>query len=169
MQHDALPLSKSTHIRVACDGGDREVTIASLRRRLGIDALVRLHPADFRALPAEWRHFVHFNLEHTTNAAGERYAVVPIVTAGCRRDDGTEVLPVIDLAPRRIGTCLEVRQGVPLAEIGPDLFAQSLPHIRSPGQLAQALIERYRDLFPDLSDAEIVARGCAVTRIAFDP
>ncbi|MEH3146715.1 MAG: hypothetical protein PGN34_15520 [Methylobacterium frigidaeris] len=168
MQQDALPLSKSTHIRIVRGDGDREVTLDSIRRDLKVDALVRLQPEDFRALPPGSRRFVHFNLEHTTNAAGERYAVVPIVTPGRRLDDGTEVLPVVDLATRRVGTCIEVRQGVPVAEVGPESFAHSLPHIRTPEQLGRALVERYRDMFPDLSASEIVTRGCAITCIDFD-
>jgi hypothetical protein len=61
-----------------------------------------------------------------------------------------------------------VRQGVPVAAVTPDLFADSLPAIRDADALAAALVRRYAGLFPDLTPAEIVGRGCAITRLRLD-
>jgi len=43
LNHNALPLSVSTHIRVIRDGEETEVAIAELRQLLAVDALIRLH------------------------------------------------------------------------------------------------------------------------------
>ena len=92
MNHNALPLSVSTHIRVIRDGEEREVAIAELRQLLTVDALIRLQEAEFQFLPRSQSSYTHFNLERTTNAVGKRYAIVPIVRSGRRLDNGTELL-----------------------------------------------------------------------------
>jgi hypothetical protein len=167
--HNAsLPLSSKTDIGIREAGNERIVPIEQLLRRFAVDALLRLHSADFAALSGRCRLFVHFNLEATTNEVGRRYAVVPIVKAGRRLADGRELLPIIDPAHRRFGTCIEVFQRVPLDEVTAEQLAHSLPNIRTSEQLREALLRRYAPMFPNLLEEEIIARGCAVTRIAFD-
>ena len=104
-------------------------------------------------------------LERTTNAVGKRYAIVPIVKSGRRLDNGTELLPVIDVALARTGICLEVQQRVPIAEVARRYFDHSLPHIKTPDQLQDVLLARYRSMFPCLMDEAIISRGCAISLI----
>lgn len=163
-----LPISNSRRVAVAEGGLTRVVAIADLAASLGADALIRLHEEDFTALAGIGRDLVHFNLERTINRVGLRYALLPIRTAGRRRPDGTEELPVLDPSRFRTGLCTEVRQEVPVAAVTPDLFAASLPTIRDADALAAALVRRYGDLFPDLAPGAIVARGCAMTRLRLD-
>lgn len=164
---DCLPLSNTTHIGIRDGCGERVVLIDELRRRFRVDALIRLHSIDFAQLAHDCRSFVHFNLEFTLNELGRHYAVVPIVQAGKRLPDGREVLPVIDPVPARRGICTEIIQRLPLNKVTAALFADSLPNIRSQDQLRAALLDRYGRMFPNLSDEEILRRGCAVTRIDF--
>jgi hypothetical protein len=167
LNQNALPLSDSTHIKVIRDGEEKEVAIAELRQLLAVDALIRLQEAEFQLLPRGSPTYTHFNLERTTNAVGKRYAIVPIVKSGRRLDDGTELLPVIDVTPARIGICLEVQQRVPIAEVPRRYLDHSLPHIKTPDQLQDVLLARYRSMFPGLADEEIISRGCAVSLIDF--
>jgi hypothetical protein len=167
LNRNALPLSDSTHIKVIRDGEEREAAIAELRQLLAVHALIRLQAAEFQLLPSGRHTYTHFNLERTTNAVGKRYAIVPIVRSGRRLEDGTELLPVIDVAPARIGICLEVQQRVPIAEVARRFFDHSLPHIKTPGQLQDVLLARYRSMFPGLADEEIISRGCAISLIDF--
>ena len=163
-----LPISNSRHVAVAEGGAERVVAVADLAAALGVDALIRLHRPDFEGLAGVGRDLVHFNLERTINRAGARYALLPILRPGRRRPGGPEELPVLDPSRSRRGLCTEVRQGVPVAAVTPDLFACSLPAIRDADALAAALVRRYAGLFPDLTPAEIVARGCAITRLRLD-
>ncbi|MGX7705253.1 hypothetical protein [Methylobacterium sp. Gmos1] len=160
-----LPISNSRHVAVADGLASRVVAIADLAASLGVDALIRLHEEDFSGLAGIGRDFVHFNLERTINRVGLRYALLPIRQAGRRRPDGTEELPVLDPGRFRTGLCVEVRQGVPVAAVTPELFGASLPAIRDADALAAALVRRYAGLFPDLGPAALVARGCAITRL----
>jgi hypothetical protein len=163
-----LPFSNKTHTSVRAEGREHIVLIEELLRRFGVDGLLRLHSSDFAELPAHHRMFVHFNLEVTTNEVGRRYAVVPIVKPGRRLPDGRELLPIIDPSQRRVGTCVEVIQRVAIDQITVAQFSYSLPSIRTPQELREALLRRYSPMFPTLSGEEIVARGCAVTQIALD-
>lgn len=163
-----LPFSNATHVGVIEAGAEKTLPIAELGRRLGVNALIRLQPDDFAQLDRTSRHWVHFNLEATLNQPGLRYAVLPILRQGHRRDDGQEVLPVIDPTQRRLGLCTAVFQRVPVDHVTTEQFAHSLPTIRTPDALRAALVHRYGRMFPRLSEAEIVARGCAVTHLLFD-
>lgn len=168
MQTAGLPLSNKSYVGVREAGDERIVPIDELRRRFSVDALIRLHAEDFGLLPARCRVLVHFNLEMTTNEVGRRYALVPILEAGRRLADGREVLPIVDPTRHRLGTCVEVIQRVPLDRVTAEQFSHSLPNIQTSRQLREALLRRYVDMFPSLTDEEIIARGCAMTRIRFD-
>jgi hypothetical protein len=164
----ALPFSNKTHIGVVEEQGARVATVEEFRRRFGVDALIRLHSTDFALLDRVGRVFVHFNLETTLNEAGHRYAILPIIKPGSRLSDGGEVLPIVDPSRFRLGTCTAVAQRVPLDQITADQFAHSLPTIQTTKQLQAALMTRYAHMFPDLTEKEILARGCAVTRLVLD-
>ena len=135
--------------------------------RLGVGGWVRLHPDDYSALSALETEFVHFNLEVTDNSVGRRYAIVPILRAGKRRADGTEQLPIVDMAQHRAAICTEVIQRLPLDRVTAEQFHHSLPSIRSAADLEKALIARYSPMFPDATAEDIAARGAALSRFRF--
>jgi hypothetical protein len=163
-----LPVSNMTYIAVLEKASSLIVTVESVQRRFGVDMLIRLQAADFANLAALTGVFVHFNLETTLNEVGHRCAILPIVTSGRRLPDGQEVLPVVDMNQYRLGRCIEVTQRVPLSEISADLFAYSLPTVKSTEQLRATLIQRYTPMFPLLTQQDIEARGCAVTKLILD-
>jgi hypothetical protein len=163
-----LPFSSRIHAAVLESGKVKIATVRSLLDRFRVDILIRLHAAEFSMLSTIRQEFVHFNLETTLNQVGHRCAVVPIVTPGHRTSDGREVLPVIDPARSRLGTCVKVLHRIPLGEISGDLFRHSLPTIRTADQLRAALLQRYAGMFPNMSENEIVERGCAITKLHFD-
>ena len=143
-------------------------TVQSLLERFDVDMLIRLHVEDFTMLRMISGDFVHFNLETTLNEVGHRCAVVPIVTAGRRLADGSEVLPVIDPVQSRSGICVKVLQRVALNEVPATLFRYSLPNIKSVEELRAALVQRYAQMFPALSESELLGRGCAITKLRLD-
>jgi hypothetical protein len=147
---------------------ERVAAVDELCHRFGLDALIRLHADDFALLSTIGRVFAHFNLEVTLNEVGRRYALLPILKPGQRRPDGREVLPIVDPTRLRYGLCTQVLQRVPVGQITSTHFAYSLPTIRTVEQLQAALIKRYAHMFPDLSHEAIIARGCAVTRLALE-
>jgi hypothetical protein len=166
----SLPFSVKTHVGVLDENGNERVqTVAELRSHFGVDALIRLQGQDFDQLgqAGTERFFVHFNLEETLNEVGKRYALLPILRPGYRTGDGAEVLPIIDISRHRTGVCDQVLQRVPLGTVSDEHFRYSLPTIRSADQLRAALIDRYVRMFPHLPADELVARGCAVTRLRF--
>ncbi len=164
----ALPLSTKSHIGIVDDEGERVVATGTVHLRLGVSGLIRLHADDYTLLGQAGRIFVHFNLERTTNRVGGRYAMVPIWRAGFRDGNGGEVLPIVDVRRFRTGTCTEVLQHVSLASVTTEQLALSLPGIRSTEQLRAALLQRYGAMFPGLDERQVVARGCAITRLILD-
>jgi hypothetical protein len=160
-----LALLNRLHIGILEAGEERVVPVAMLRERYGVDALIRLAAAEYDLFEAMRGRFVHFNLEVTLNEAGKRYAVLPILRPGRRDEAGVEILPIIDQHRYRVGVCEEVLQRVPVREVTPAHFAHSLPNIRTPDALDAALLRRYAPMFPQLSAAEILARGCAITSL----
>jgi hypothetical protein len=160
-----LAFSNRWEIGVLEGGGERIAPVAMLLERYGVDALIRLGADDYALLASMRGRFVHFNLESTLNEAGKRYAILPIVKAGRRDEDGVEFLPVVDPSRYRIGICEKALQRVPVREVTREHFAHSLPSIRTPGELEAALVKRYAPMFPRLSPEEILARGCAITSL----
>ena len=166
----ALPFSVETHVGILDEHGHERIeSVADLRARFGVDALIRLHRQDFDQLGQDGteRVFVHFNLEETLNQVGKRYAVLPILRPGYRTEDGAEVLPIMDTSRHRVGVCDKVLQRVPLDDVTEECFRHSIPSIRTVQQLRIALIDRYAKLFPYLSADDLVSRGCAITRLVF--
>lgn len=161
--------SDGTRIGVIDDaGGERFITLAEFCALLNVDGWVRMHPADFAAAAALGRHFTHFNLATTANKVGLRYALVPIARAGYRSEDGVEVLPFVGLSAARSARCIEIRQSVLIADLGPADFQHSLPSIQTPDQLRAVLIDRYAKMHPGLPQAELLQRGCAISTFEFD-
>ncbi len=160
-----LPISNSRHVAVADGPGSRVVAVADLAASLGVDALIRLHEEDFfgsgRGRPRPRP------LQPGAHDQPRRPALRPAADPASRRrrPGGVEELPVLDPARFRTGLCVAVRQGVPVAAVPPALFRASLPAIRDADALAAALVRRYAGLFPDLAPADLVARGCAITRL----
>lgn len=164
----AFPLSTKSEIGIIDDEGERVVATGTVHLRFGVDGLIRLHAGDYTILGQVGPMFVHFNLERTTNRVGERYALVPIWRAGFRNRNGSEVLPIVDVRRFRTGTCTEVLQHVPLASVTAEQLALSLPGIRSTKQLRTALLQRYGAMLPGLDGAQVVAGGCAITRLVLN-
>ena len=162
------PTSNDEFVGVLEDGREYTLPVRELLRRFGVDALIRMHLDDFDQLAAAAPALVHFNLERTSNEAGLCYAIVPILRPGHRRDNGHEVLPIVDPSRYRRGTCTEVLQRVPLAQVTAEQFSHSLPSIRTREQLRAALVHRYAAMFPDLDEEALVGKGCTVTRIILD-
>ncbi len=165
---ETLPLSTASHVGVVAGAGERVTRTEDLLRRLKVDGLIRLHAADFRLLAGAGPMFTHFNLESTSNTAGCRYAILPIVKPGRRLPNGREVLPVVDPTYFRMGTCVETIQRVALTAVTAEHFAESLPTIKTSESLRSALLKRYTGMFPNLTEDDIVARGCALTRLRLD-
>ena len=163
--HPPLPLSDTSSIGMREHGREIVVPISELCARLEVDALIRLHEHDFCLLGRERTSFVHFNLEFTLNEVGRCYAIVPIVRAGSRSATGSEVLPVIDPSFARRGVCTEVIQHLPIQAVTVEQFADSLPNVRTAGELGDALLRRYQQMFPEKSPQDLLDRGCALTRL----
>ena len=163
-----LSHSNRYHIGIVDDHGERIVQVTDLCERLGVDALIRLHLPEYTSFQALQRKYIHFNLETTLNQVGKHYAILPIIRSGYRTNDETEILPVVDPRRHRVGKCDRVIQRVPIDQVSSEFFEHSLPSIQTAKQLATALIERYAPLFPQLTQDELLLRGCAVTRILLE-
>lgn len=149
------------------NGAEVIITFSEFCRRLDVDGWVRLHTADFAEMMALEEECVHFNLEWTSNLAGKRYGVVPILRPGKRHPDGTEQLPVVDLKRCRVALCLEVLHRVPIESVTAEHYKHSLASIPSADALRRALVSRYSAMFPQSSPEELLARGCSITRLRF--
>jgi hypothetical protein len=167
MTKKKLPFSNRSFQNVVDGTGERVVSVEDLCDHLRVDALLRIHRQEYDFVEQLKVRYVHFNLEFTLNEQGKRYALLPIVRSGHRTADGNEVLPTLDPMRRRIGVCEFVRQQVPVQDVTPEFFENSIKTIQSQADLRDALLERYSPMFPNLSAAQLLDRGCAITQIRF--
>jgi len=162
-----LPHSNRSLTGIVDEAGERIVRVSDLCSRLKVDGLIRLHRQDYCLIEELEQSYVHFNLEATLNESGKLYAIVPVIRSGHRTKNGEEVLPVLDPRRHRIGLCDAVVQGVEVEQVASEYFRHSIRTIRTVDELKKALIERYAPLFPHLQPEQLLSRGCAITRVAF--
>lgn len=158
-------ISDGTRIGVIDQTGKFVISAAEFQTRLGVDGWIRLSRNEYSQLWAQQDKLVHFNLGRTTNQAGLRYAIVPIVEHGWRNADGSEEPAYVSLTSYAVGLCTDVEQHVALADVGDDHFRHSLAGISGRRELEETLLMRYKPMFPELSDGEILAQGCAITTL----
>jgi hypothetical protein len=164
-----LPLSNRSYNSIADDHGERAIAVKDLCDLFGVDALIRVHEQDYALIDQLPQKYVHFNLEFTLNEQGKRYAILPIVKPGFRKQDNEEVLPVLDPTRYRIGRCDAILQHVPIENVPIEYFQYSISTIRTVDELKKALLQRYAPMFPSLTSDELLSRGCAITQIRFLP
>lgn len=160
--------SDGSRIGIVDNGMRSIISMEQFQHKLDVDGWVRLSTDDFsrvRAMPTGQTKLVHFNLGRTTNEIGLRYAIVPIVEPGWRKEDGTEVPPYVGLDQAIRSLCIGVDQRVALAAVTDDHYRHSMPGIDTPDALRLALLSRYRRMNPELSDEQILAEGCAITTL----
>ncbi|TCR82273.1 hypothetical protein [Rhizobium sp. BK376] len=158
-------ISDGTRIGIIDRNGKSVISAAEFQTRLDVDGWIRLSSSDYGQL-SDWQEkLVHFNLGRTTNQAALRYAIVPIIERGWRNADGSEEPAYVSLTSYAVGICIDVEQRVALTEVTEDHFRHSLAGISGRRELEAALLMRYRPMFPDFSDGEILAQGCAITTL----
>jgi hypothetical protein len=158
-------VSDGTRIGVIDRNGKFLISAAEFQTRLGVDGWIRLSRHDYGQLSERQDRLVHFNLGRTTNQTGLRYAIVPIVERGWRNADGSETPAYVSLTSYAVGICIGVEQHVVLSDVTDEHFRHSLAGISGLPELEEALLARYRPMFPDLSGGEILAQGCAITTL----
>jgi hypothetical protein len=162
-----LPLSNRSYNSIVDDHGERAIAVKDLCDWFGVDALIRVHEQDYALIVQLAEKYVHFNLEFTLNEQGKRYAILPIVKPGFRKQDNEEVLPVLDPRRYRIGRCDAILQQVPIESVSAEHLRYSISTIRTIDELKKALRLRYAPMFPTLTSDELLSRGCAITHIQF--
>jgi hypothetical protein len=162
---DKTLISDGTRIGIVDHDGKRLISAAEFQRRLDVDGWIRLGSDDYRQISARQDRLVHFNLGRTTNRVGLRYAIVPIVERGWRNADGAEEPAYVSLTSHMVGDCIAVEERIALSDVTEDHFKFSLAGVSGRAALAAALLDRYRPMFPDLRDEEILAQGCAITTL----
>jgi hypothetical protein len=138
-----LPLSNRLYNSIVDDHGERAIAVRDLCDLFGVDALIRVHEQDYALIDQLPEKYVHFNLEFTLNEQGKRYAILPIVKPGFRKQDNEEVLPVLDPTRYRIGRCDAIQQQVPVENVSTEHFQHSISTIRTVDELKKALLQRY--------------------------
>lgn len=169
MTETKLPPSNSSHNSIVDGDGERVIAVKDLCDLFRVDALIRVREQDYALIDRLPEKYVHFNLEFTLNERGKRYAILPIVRSGFRKQDNEEVLPVLDPSRYRIGRCIAVLQQAPVEDVPAEQFQHSISTIRTIDELRQALVQRYAPMFPTLTTDKLLSRGCAITHIQFLP
>ena len=164
-----LPLSNRSYNRIVDADGERVVAVKDLCDLFRVDALIRVHEQDYALIDQLPDKYVHFNLEFTLNEPGKRYAILPIVKPGFRKQDHEEVLPVLDPRRYRTGRCDGILQHIPVEHVSAEHFRHSIATIRTVDELKRALWLRYAPMFPALTSDELISRGCAITQIQLLP
>ncbi|MFQ5475121.1 MAG: hypothetical protein ACE5DM_04760 [Candidatus Nanoarchaeia archaeon] len=129
-----------------------------------IESNIRLRKEDFDSLPKDRKYLTHFNLQCANHLVGKVYALPLIVKHGHFRED-KELPPVLSFKNCPVAECTEVRQNVPYDDLTEDDFKNSFPTIKNVDQLKKAILKRYIESMPELSEEKILSMGVAITKL----
>lgn len=149
---------------IQSDKGVVTVSKKSFLATIFVDTLIRLPLEEHNSINNNTKYLTHFNLDNVNHKVREIVALPSIVTPGYYTSS-TEVLPVLSFENCYVGICIEVRNNVSYQDLHQDDFKFSFPHIKNKKDLQQAILARYRQSMPELTNTQILALGVAITHI----
>lgn len=130
-----------------------------------IAGIIRFHISEFESIDNLQRDMLtHFNLQKADHEIGSKYALIEILEPGHFDSDG-EKLPILNPYGVYIAECTSIEEEVAYSNLSSGIFENSLPHIKDIDSLKKAILERYQKSMPELSDAEILKLGIAITKL----
>jgi len=126
--------------------------------------IIRIRKEDYAFLPDTATHLTHFNLGYAGHKKGKIYALPLIIKPG-HYTDKEDVPPILRFTNCVIAKCLGCRNNVPYDQITDDDFVHSFPSIQSIEELKQAILRRYKQSMPNLSEEKLLSLGVAVTEL----
>ena len=136
--------------------------------KIGVDNAIRIRKEEYDDIDIYLQYFTHFNLEYGGMKIGQKYALPKILVQGYYKSDEDELPPLLSFEDFLIGTCVRVKENVAYDELTAVDFEYSMRSIRSPKDLQNAILRRYRVSMPLLSDQEIIKMGVSVTTLRFE-
>lgn len=167
MEKPIIPLSRQTirlKGRFLDQGKIIEYSWKEICERFAVNGVIRIHKKDFPLIPRTGR-FTHFNLEVSHHQPGAVYLLIAITAPGSYEEDKKEILPLLDLSESIKARCFSVKEFVPYSEISDVDFKFSLINIKSVAELKNAMLWRYRQSLPAISEKNLLSRGVSITTL----
>ena len=146
----------------------KEIEASIFHSKQHIDNAIRILDAEYAYIDTTLPFFTHFNLEMSGHSIGAKMILPRIVSQGHYRGPHDEVLPILSLKNILVGAVVSKREHLSYETLHDEIFEYSMKHIKNVDQLKRAMLRRYTVSMPDLSDAEILARGVASTTIQLE-
>ncbi len=169
--HSPLELARSNGpnvLRIQTDKTIKDMDAEMFFSRHHIDNVIRILDAEYAYIDTTLPFLTHFNLETSGNPLGARMILPRIVSQGHFRGPEDETLPILSLKNILVGVVVSKREHLSYEALHEEIFQYSMKHIKNVEQLKRAMLRRYTVSMPDLSDAEIIARGVASTTIQLE-
>ncbi len=146
----------------------KEIDASIFHTRQHVDNAIRILDKEYAYIDTTLPLFTHFNMEYAGYHIGMRIILPRIIRQGHFRHAGDEVLPVLSLKNIYVGVVVSKREHLSYENLHDEIFEYSMKHIKNIDQLKRAILRRYSVSMPDLTDAEILARGVASTTIQLE-
>ena len=146
----------------------KEIEASIFHTNQHIDNAIRILDKEYAYIDTSLPYFTHFNMEISGHSIGARMILPRIIRQGHFRHAQDEVLPILSLKNVYVGVVVSKREHLSYDNLHDEIFTYSMTHIKNIDQLKRAILRRYSVSMPDLSDAEILARGVASTTIRLE-
>ncbi len=146
----------------------KEIEASIFHSNQHIDNAIRILDAEYAYIDTTLPFLTHFNMETSGNPLGARMILPRIIRQGHFRHAGDEVLPVLSLKNIYVGVVVSKREHLSYDNLHDEIFEYSMKQIKNVDQLKRAILRRYTVSMPDLTDAEILARGVASATIQLE-
>ncbi|HEY9703023.1 MAG TPA: hypothetical protein V6C58_11280 [Allocoleopsis sp.] len=132
-------------------------------KKYKIDGLIRFQEEDFKYIKSKsW--LTHFNIPYSVGRRGKVYGLVKIVDYGSY-DLNNMRMPVLDFNKMYKAVCLKTRNNVKYSELKNEDFKHSLKNIKSVAGLKKAMIRRYNNIMPSLTNDQIIGLGLSIREL----
>lgn len=129
-----------------------------------IDGIIRISESEYCFIDMKKKYLDHFNLQICGHEVGKIYSLPRILKHGYFTEE-KEQLPDLLFDKTILGKCVLVKQNLSFNELGNFDFNYSFQHIKSINALKTAILKRYKQSMPKLSDDDILKLGVSLTRL----
>jgi len=129
-----------------------------------ITSIIRLQKEDFVQLNSNQKYLTHFNLQCADHDKGEIYAL-PLILKHGHFDGKKEILPVLSFKSCLVVECVEIKEHLNYDELTEEDFKYSFNEIKNVDQLKKAILRRYEQSLPNLTEEKLISLGISVTKL----
>lgn len=130
-----------------------------------VDGIIKIQDKEYSCINSQNGFITHFNLEKGNHKVGSKYILMKVVKPGYYISDEDFENPVLDFKNCFVCECVDVHDNISYSELTKSEFENSFTNIQNVAELQKAILFRYNQSMPKLSDDELLELGVGLTKL----